>query len=205
MSSRPTSPEEQLGALLQSTFRFYTQPSMIPNVQRYMDQGADPNAGIYDEGGRVGGTLSATYLAAKYARPLILEVMVKHLHSNKANVNHPCGVPPQTPLEIACIRTNVDCIRVLLENGANVNDTNKEGVSALMILAHNGSGVVALFQVAETQGMIIDINTVNASGKTALDMTTNKSVAAFLRTRGAVTSRRKPPKSASKTSCQCGM
>ena len=58
-----------------------------------------------------------------------------------------CGVSREGKLFIACQEGQVDAVRLLLDNGAEVNRVDKFGATPLIIAKHQGhSSIVALLE-----------------------------------------------------------
>ena len=58
-----------------------------------------------------------------------------------------CGVSSEGKLFIACGEGQVDAVRLLLDNGAEVNRVDKFGATPLIIAKHQGhSSIVALLE-----------------------------------------------------------
>ncbi len=90
-----------------------------------LESGADPNI-IYNQ------SICATTLAARYAEDSEwLELTLKHGGDPNVEDGPRSAYPGATPLHYAVVDGDIESVRMLLNNGANVNQKDDGGVTAL--------------------------------------------------------------------------
>lgn len=81
----------------------------------------------------------------------------------------------------ASYKGHLETIKVLFQNGANVNIQHSSGNTALMFASNNGHFEIIKFLVEHGA----NVNTQNNNGWTALDFAKTTEIRAFLRNAGA--------------------
>lgn len=108
-------------------------------------------------GVRTVGQKTAMYFAARAGHAVVIEMLIKH----GAEITDTGGQPA---LHVACQFGKIECVRVLLQNKADVNATQRNGNSALQIAALEGRADV----IEELVRHGATINASNDDGATAL-------------------------------------
>lgn len=107
--------------------------------------------------------------------------IVAYLLKKGAKVNIPASNPSKVmPLHSAVAKNDYEICQLLLENGADVNATQMQGVTALQSAAHRGN--LALVQLLVENGADLEMET--SEGKTALSFAEedgHEAVATFLK------------------------
>ena len=146
----------------------------VEGMQRAEAAGADVRAAVYYNGyyngGSMGGTCTAAYLAARDNHGGGLRFLVGA-----------CGVDPnavgdtddgETPLKVACGNGHTDAATVLLALGADPTVANKRGRTPCMNAAYSSGSVPCLEALAAggPGGALGDaVNAMDKDGDTALD------------------------------------
>ena len=127
----------------------------VEAVELLLDHGADVNAAEKER------QQTALMWAVAQQHPAVVRVLIEHgadIHArtavwdqleNTAGNTNPTGNfrrahGGSTPLLFAARHGDVETARVLVEAGADVNDTAASGTSALVIAAHSGHGRLAI-------------------------------------------------------------
>ncbi len=76
------------------------------------------------------------------------------------DINAKSGPSQLTPLHSACYYGHADTVKLLLDNGADINATNKYGMQSLHLAAANGQKDIVQFLItyAREKGFALDIN-----------------------------------------------
>lgn len=139
---------------LDTSLRIAAREGRLPEAQRLLQQGADPNgSGEWGE--------TALMYAARYSHPKVAEALVK----NGARVD-----ARDSKDDTALMKSSMNCsdrvASVLLRASADPNLVNQENRSALHIATHNGCVRVVKLLLATRN---LSLNTQDNQGKTALD------------------------------------
>lgn len=115
---------------------------------------------------------TALWLAVKTQHLNVVQTLIS---LGKANVNHKAHGARQrnlTPLGLACINGQLEMVKYLLENGANLYDVNEDESTSLMIASACGHYDIVeyLLSVADSSDRLS--STINKKGSTALHAAT---------------------------------
>ena len=73
-------------------------------------------------------------------------------------------------------KNSIEIIKILIENGADINIQNKNGTSALIFACENNNFDMVKFLIDNN----VDINSINKNGKSAIDITNNPEIKKIL-------------------------
>jgi ankyrin repeat protein len=86
------------------------------------------------------------------------------LEQRPSDINQQSQTMKNTPLHIASSNGDIEIVKLLIENGADVNKQNKDGTTALYIASQRGD--IEIVKLLIQNGA--DVNKQNKDGKTAL-------------------------------------
>lgn len=133
---------------------------------RLISEGANPNAKD-----SIGGTILMDL--CHFPDMPIAGFILRH----GATVNEPRSPKGRTALMVACAYwCGVDMVKLLVENGADVNAVSQDGTTALMLAAQSEKLDVVNYLLEHGA----DANKKNAAGKTALDLATANKVEDYM-------------------------
>ncbi|MBE86868.1 MAG: hypothetical protein CMO69_03935 [Verrucomicrobiales bacterium] len=95
---------------------------------------------------------------------------------NGVNINTKCAVTSGSPLIIAALNSHINMTKLLISNGANLEEKDKFGNTSLHYTAKNGCKEIVELLIYKNA----DVNFKNNAGETPLDIARNKETAAFL-------------------------
>jgi len=84
---------------------------------------------------RRGDEVTALHVAVRHQLLAVISILLSH----GANVNAPSRYDRRSPLHVAAYTGNTDIIRLLVDNGASVTQTDIYGSTALHLTVVNGS------------------------------------------------------------------
>ena len=95
---------------------------------------------------------------------------------NGLDVNTKCAVTSGSPLIIAALNSHINMTKLLIFNGANLEEQDKFGNTSLHYTAKNGCKEIVELLIYKNA----DVNFKNNAGETPLDIARNKETAALL-------------------------
>ncbi len=105
-------------------------------VRLLLERGANPNLTDINSGHR-----AALHFASEYNRTEIAKILLVH----GADLHRKTKYTGETPLVMAVVRRHFELAEMLLEKGANINDQNAEGNTALHVAASRYDNVTTKF------------------------------------------------------------